>query len=76
MCNTLTDYTLRLAKRMGIRLVSRFDYFLSGGKILLNEINTMPGFTDSSLYLAMLQKAGIPEMRAIEEIIEGAVPCT
>ena len=76
ICNTLTDYTLRLAKRMGIRLVSRFDYFLSGGKILLNEINTMPGFTDSSLYLAMLQKAGIPEMRAIEEIIEGAVPCT
>ena len=67
----LSDYTERLAIRMGIRRIARFDYFLSGNKILLNEINTMPGFTDVSLYLNMLTAAGISEAHAIDVLIDG-----
>ena len=72
VASTLKEYTVRLAHLMGICRMARFDYFLAGDKILLNEINTMPGFTDSSLYLAMLKSTGIPEERAIKSLIDAA----
>jgi len=34
---------------------ARIDFFLSEGKIYLNEINTLPGFTDISMF-PMLMK--------------------
>lgn len=71
---TLTDYTKKLAKLIGIRGLSRIDYFLDGTRIYLNEINSMPGFTDASLYAKMMASSGIPEELLIECLIEGAEP--
>ena len=71
--NILSDYTRRLARIMGIKRMARFDYFLHKGKILLNEINTMPGFTDASLYLAMLDAYGIEKGRVLDALIASAV---
>ena len=68
----LRDYTRRLVDLFGIRQISRLDYFLSGDKIYLNEINTMPGFTENSLYPRLISASGISPTELVTLLIEGA----
>lgn len=57
---TVVRYTAKLAAAIGISSFARFDYFLSGdGQIYFNEINTIPGMTEGSLYPKMLAECGI-----------------
>ena len=54
------EYSSLLKTALGIRDISRFDYFLTpDGSLYFNEVNTMPGFTDSSLYPVMLSDEGV-----------------
>ena len=66
------NYSRRLVSMLGIRHLARIDFFLYGGEVIFNEINTMPGFTASSLYPRMLEAAGIPPRELISELIEAA----
>ncbi len=41
--------------------LARCDFFVEpGGEVLVNEINTMPGFTETSVYAKLFEAAGIP----------------
>jgi D-alanine-D-alanine ligase len=45
--------------------LARCDFFVEpGGEVLVNEINTMPGFTETSVYAKLLEASGIayPEL--------------
>ncbi len=68
----LREYTLRLASALEVGTLARFDFFLEGDRILFNEVNTMPGFTDTSLYAAMLAKEGIDRGRLVRLLLESA----
>ena len=68
----LKNFTERLVRLFGIRQISRLDYFLIPEGIYLNEINTMPGFTEASLYPRLIAECGIPEARLVTLLIEGA----
>lgn len=70
---SLRDYAERLLDLIPIKQLSRIDFFISEGKIYLNEINTMPGFTEGSLYPLMMAEAGIGHTELITRLIEGAV---
>lgn len=50
----------------------RADFFIekSTGRILVNEVNTLPGFTAISMYAKMWQAAGKPLIEVIETLIE------
>jgi len=52
--------------------MARVDFFLErgSGKLYLNEINTIPGFTDISMYPRMCQAAGIPYPKLLDRLIE------
>ncbi len=40
--------------------LARCDFFVEpGGEVLVNEINTMPGFTETSVYAKLLEASGI-----------------
>ena len=69
----IKEYARRLVRFLGIRSLSRIDFFLSGDRIYFNEINTMPGFTDGSLYARLIAAAGIPEDKLIEMLIKNAL---
>jgi D-alanine-D-alanine ligase len=57
----IISYTDTLSSAFSVKHISRFDYFLlPSGEIFLNEVNTCPGMTESSLYLRMLDMAGLP----------------
>jgi len=36
------------------------DFFVDGETVLVNELNTMPGFTETSVYGALFAASGIP----------------
>ena len=56
--------------------LSRVDFFYTeDGKWIINEINTMPGFTPSSMYPHMWAQTGIDYADLIDELISpGAEP--
>jgi D-alanine-D-alanine ligase len=48
---------------------ARVDLFLSGSKVYVNEINTIPGFTNSSMYPMMWKERGIGFSDLITQLI-------
>lgn len=51
--------------------LSRVDFFLrkSDGQLLINEVNTMPGFTPYSMYPLMWKESGIPYKELLDTLI-------
>ena len=72
-CEAIREYSRRLVRAMGVRDLCRVDFFLSSGEIYFNEINTMPGFTDGSLYAKMIEAYGISEGTLFGLLIDNCV---
>ena len=55
--------------------MARVDFFLERGtdKLLLNEINTIPGFTPTSVYAELWAASGLPYEDLIERLISLAL---
>lgn len=55
--------------------MARVDFFLEGatGKLYINEINTIPGFTSISMYPKMWGHDGLPFPRLVERLLELAI---
>lgn len=56
------------------RELMRVDFFLKeDGEILVNEINTMPGFTEISMYPLAWQNLGVSYKQILVDLVESAV---
>ncbi|TIS98726.1 MAG: D-alanine--D-alanine ligase [Mesorhizobium sp.] len=56
------------------RDMARVDFFLrADGSLLVNEVNTLPGFTDISMYAKALAAIGIGYAEVIDALIEHAL---
>ncbi|MGI8689810.1 MAG: D-alanine--D-alanine ligase family protein [Thermomicrobiales bacterium] len=55
--------------------LARVDFFYdeAGGRVLVNEINTMPGFTATSMYAMMWQAVGISYGQLVDRLIALAI---
>ena len=50
------------------------DFFLTeDGRAIINEVNTMPGFTPFSMYPYMWQVAGVDYTSLVSELIDLAL---
>jgi D-alanine-D-alanine ligase len=49
---------------------ARVDFFITNNKVYLNEINTLPGFTDISMFPMLMKSAGIYYKDLINMIIK------
>ncbi len=68
------EYATRLCGFLGIRSLCRIDFFRTkDGKIIFNEINTMPGFTGASLYPRLAAEAGFEPQRLVDALISEAL---
>ncbi len=58
-------------KAVGCSGMARMDFFLEekSGKIYVNEINTIPGFTEISMYPKLWGASGLPFPRLLEELV-------
>ena len=54
--------------------ISRIDFFLDKeNNIYLNEINTMPGFTNISMYPKLFENTGLSYSKLLGILIENSV---
>ena len=61
---------LKAFKAMGCSGLSRIDFFLKkDGTIILNEINTLPGFTPISMYPKLMENMGISQPELLDRLI-------
>lgn len=57
-------------RALGCRGLARVDLFLKeDGKVILNEVNTLPGMTSYSRYPRMMAAAGLPLAEVIDRIV-------
>jgi D-alanine-D-alanine ligase len=65
---------VRAYQALGCEDFSRVDLFLTeDGKIYVNEINTIPGFTNSSMFPMMWKERGISFTGLITKLAELAL---
>jgi D-alanine-D-alanine ligase len=69
------DYAVRAFRAIDGAGMARCDFFLErrSGKIFLNELNTIPGFTSISMYPKMWEASGLPYPKLIDRLIELAL---
>ena len=54
--------------------MGRVDMFLDrSGRILVNEINTIPGFTATSVYAKLLEADGIAYPELLDRLVSSAL---
>jgi len=51
--------------------LARVDFFLerASGRVLVNEVNTMPGFTSISMYPKLWEASGLPYAQLVDRLI-------
>jgi len=67
----IREISIKIFNAVGGSGLSRVDFFLceKTGRVVFNEINTMPGFTSISMYPRLWQNAGISYPELIDELI-------
>jgi D-alanine-D-alanine ligase len=69
------ELAVRAFSAMGCSGLARVDFFIreSDGSVVLNEINTMPGFTEISMYPKLWEASGLPYPKLLERLAELAL---
>ncbi len=70
----LKEYALRAYEVTECRGMARVDFFLTeAGEVFLNEINSIPGFTNISMYPKLWRHEGITYPELISQLIDLAL---
>ena len=70
----MRNYAQKAFKALGCCGLSRCDFFLTNdGQVFLNELNTMPGFTQWSMYPLLWENMGLHYSDLIEELVKLAI---
>ena len=69
--NKIQQLAVAAFRTLELSGMARVDFFLEkkGGKLYLNEVNTIPGFTSISMYPKMWEASGIPFRELIDRLI-------
>ncbi len=52
----------------GCEGLARVDFFVEDGLVLVNELNTMPGFTPTSVYARLIEASGVPYPELVDRL--------
>src|ERR1700690_4626801 len=72
---TFQEYAGRAFRAIDGTGMARCDFFLerNNGKLFINELNTIPGFTSISMYPKLWEASGLPYPQLIDRLIELAL---
>ncbi|GAF66631.1 D-alanyl-alanine synthetase A [Bacillus sp. TS-2] len=74
MIEKIQDISLKAYEALNCEGLARVDVFLTeNNEIIVNEINTLPGFTKISMYPKLWEQSGISYSMLIEKLIELAI---
>ena len=68
------DLAAQTFEALGCEGLARVDFFVTdAGRVTINEINTMPGFTPISMYPMMWERSGLAYADLVDELISLAL---
>ena len=68
------DMAVKVYRAIGCQGMSRVDFFVTEeGRVVFNEINTIPGFTSISMYPKLFGASGIPYGALIDQLLKLAL---
>ena len=66
--------SIKAFRALGCESMARIDFFLrEDGKLVVNEVNTLPGFTNISMYPKVMEALGISYAELVDRLIRHAV---
>jgi D-alanine-D-alanine ligase len=67
----IRDLSIRAFQALDLAGFARVDFFVerTTGVVLLNEVNTLPGFTPISMYPKLWEASGLPFPRLVDRLI-------
>lgn len=72
--STLNEMSIRAFKALDCSGLVRADFFLTrDGKVMINEVNTMPGFTPFSMFPLLWKHTGVEYPQLIERLVNLAL---
>ncbi|OGO91842.1 MAG: D-alanine--D-alanine ligase A [Coxiella sp. RIFCSPHIGHO2_12_FULL_44_14] len=72
--HTIQQIAIRAFKTLHCWGMARVDFFIEQNKtVLVNELNTVPGFTDISMYPMMWEASGLSYRDLLDQLIELAI---
>lgn len=71
----IRDLAIKAYMALDVRGMARVDFLMdkNTGKVYLNELNTIPGFTQISMYPKLWEASGKPYSKLIDELIQLAL---
>ena len=67
----MLDMAARAFRALGCDGMARADFFVTADlRILVNELNTIPGFTDISMYSKVMAASGVPYAELIDRLVQ------
>ncbi len=69
----LRKYCIKIFDILDLDNLARIDFLIKNNNIYLNEINTIPGFTDISMFPMLINKTGISYRDIITKLIENTI---
>ncbi len=70
--DSIKDMAIGIYKAMNCGGLARIDFLVNDEGIYFNEINTLPGFTNISMYPKLFEQSEIPYQKLITMLIDGA----
>jgi D-alanine-D-alanine ligase len=56
-------------KHVGCAGLARVDFFVEGETVLVNELNTIPGFTSTSVFGSLFAASGVPYPELLDRLV-------
>jgi D-alanine-D-alanine ligase len=63
------ELAVEVFRRVGCRGFARVDFFVEEGRVLVNELNTIPGFTPTSGFPKMFEASGVPFPALVDRLV-------
>lgn len=69
----IRTYALQAFEAVGCEGLARVDFFLTDDGLVINEINTLPGFTPYSMFPVLWEASGVSYRNLVERLIQLAL---
>lgn len=69
----IQEYSKKIFEKLKLSSLARIDFFIQNNNIYFNEANTLPGFTNISMYPMMIEKSGINYKELISILINNEI---
>ena len=70
----IQQLAIKTFQTLSLSGMARVDFFMAkNGDVYVNEVNTIPGFTDISMYPKLWEKSGVSQKNLIDQLIQLAI---